>query len=346
MKRFVFAAAAVAVAAAAYADLTLHPIQKAYRASYAYSAATGTFERVAKSELDGLRTGEIFDSSEGTGYFSSQDDGFGGWDVWLDWGDVASLSETFDEFTFDYYLDAGDPIDRIVNFYTEDNGFNDTDRVPIDATYTGGILFTGLPGSPNPDPNACCSGWLITVDMVGSGFNTTIAGSDKDGIAGADFSYTYTSESAGAATLLGPSLSNPPGAEGDPDPVTGVESAFDIFSPDLSDPNLNYLGTFWFGPPPAPYAQFYLVLSAAAPGCPSGLPTDCDTDIVGDTAGSAPNCKIDLTDLSVLLSNFGQTGQTFFDGDVHPVVLGGTADGDVDLDDLSQMLVDFGNNCQ
>ncbi len=341
MKRFVFAAAAVAVAGWAFADLTLQPVNKVYRGKLAYSAATGTFERVAPGEVDGLRAGEIFDSSEGTGYFSSSIP-----DLWLDWADVATASETFGEFQFDYFLDGSLPVDYVVNWYTDDNGFNDTARDPIDATYTGGLLFTGLPGSPDPG-GPCCSGWIFTVDMTGGGFNTTIAGPNKDGIAGADFSYTYQAVDSGNATLLGPSLSNPPGPEGDPDPVTGVESAFDIFSPDLSDPNNNYVGTFWFGPPPAPYAQFYLVLSTGgAPGCPSGLPTDCDTDIVGDTAGSAPNCKVDLTDLSTLLTNFGQTGQTFFEGDVHPAVLGGTPDGDVDLDDLSQMLVDFGNNCQ
>ncbi len=91
--------------------------------------------------------------------------------------------------------------------------------------------------------------------------------------------------------------------------------------------------------------QFVCYTIVEPPGCPSGLPTDCDTDIVGNTPADPPNCMVDLTDLSVLLVNFGTGGNTFNDGDVHPAVLGGTPDGDVDLDDLSQMLVDFGRNC-
>ncbi len=340
----ILATIAIAAAAAAFADLTLHPIYKTYRARYAYSPATGTFGRVAHSELDVLRRGEIFDSSVNSGYFNSVDDM-----TILDWADLPTLSETFGEFEFDYYLDGSQPIDYAVNFYSDDNGFNDYHRDPIDPAHPAGLVLTGLPGSPDPN-GPCCAGWVITVDMTGSGFNTTIAGPDKDGIAGADFSYTYHATHLGNATALGPSISTPGELyPPDPDPETGVENVFDYFAPDIDpdDPNGNFIGSFWSSSgPPWPFFQFYLVLSHAQPRCPSGLPTDCNTDIVGDAPADPPNCQIDLTDLSVLLSNFGQSGQSFSDGDVYPAVLGATPDGEVDLDDLSLMLVDFGNNCQ
>jgi hypothetical protein len=65
------------------------------------------------------------------------------------------------------------------------------------------------------------------------------------------------------------------------------------------------------------------------PGCTGG---GTDADVNGD-------CRIDLIDLAILLSNFGiTTGATHEDGDVD-------SDGDVELADLSVLLSRFGNDC-
>lgn len=56
---------------------------------------------------------------------------------------------------------------------------------------------------------------------------------------------------------------------------------------------------------------------------------------LGDTNG---DFVVDLSDLSGLLSNFGQTGATVAQGDFD-------GDGDVDLGDLSQLLAVFGTVC-
>lgn len=63
-------------------------------------------------------------------------------------------------------------------------------------------------------------------------------------------------------------------------------------------------------------------------GCPN---TGCD---LGDIDG---NCVVNLSDLTLLLSNFGSVGPGL-PGDVEP-------DGDVDLSDLTAMLSQFGNDC-
>ncbi len=62
------------------------------------------------------------------------------------------------------------------------------------------------------------------------------------------------------------------------------------------------------------------------------VPIGCPGDINGDG-------QIDLDDLSILLSNFGNTGAGPTDGDID-------GDGDVDLTDLSLMLDVFGTQCQ
>lgn len=50
------------------------------------------------------------------------------------------------------------------------------------------------------------------------------------------------------------------------------------------------------------------------------------------------DCVVDLTDLAIVLGNFGQTGVTRADGDVDE-------DGDVDLTDLARVLGSFGQSC-
>lgn len=70
-------------------------------------------------------------------------------------------------------------------------------------------------------------------------------------------------------------------------------------------------------------------LGCPLPGCTApGLDVDFDND-----------CDVDLTDLAILLSNFGTpTGMTNATGDTD-------GDGDVDLTDLANLLARFGNVC-
>jgi len=112
-----------------------------------------------------------------------------------------------------------------------------------------------------------------------------------------------------------------------------------------TDPNATTfpnLGTtpLGFDDPNNPIAgdQFACYTIQAAPGCP--LPGCERADI--DPAGGG-DCDVDLTDLAVLLSNFGITsGATRDQGDIDPAA----GDGDVDLTDLALMLSDFGAVCQ
>jgi len=61
------------------------------------------------------------------------------------------------------------------------------------------------------------------------------------------------------------------------------------------------------------------------------------SDLPGDLDG---DCDVDLTDLAILLGNYGTTsGATYEDGDLD-------GDGDVDLTDLAQLLANYGSVCE
>lgn len=64
-------------------------------------------------------------------------------------------------------------------------------------------------------------------------------------------------------------------------------------------------------------------------GCPV---SGCDP---GDIDGS---CTVDLSDVAILLSNFGKSGQTHAQGDTN-------GDGLIDLSDLAAVLSQYGHNC-
>jgi len=69
-------------------------------------------------------------------------------------------------------------------------------------------------------------------------------------------------------------------------------------------------------------------------GCPNPGCVDPGVD-----ADFNDDCRVELTDLAILLANFGTpTGMTNATGDTD-------ADGDVDLTDLANVLARFGNNC-
>ncbi len=82
-----------------------------------------------------------------------------------------------------------------------------------------------------------------------------------------------------------------------------------------------------------------VTLGLFKPGTPSSVSTTTvapGAAINGDLNG---DCVVDLDDLSIMLTNFGQTsGMSYEDGDLD-------GDGDVDLDDLSGLLVNFGGSC-
>jgi hypothetical protein len=80
------------------------------------------------------------------------------------------------------------------------------------------------------------------------------------------------------------------------------------------------------------------VVSAGTPGAPGGS-FSAHFVFNGLRSGDINNDGVvDLSDLAVLLSNFGATGATFDDGDFN-------GDGVVDLADLALLLAAFGTNC-
>ena len=82
-----------------------------------------------------------------------------------------------------------------------------------------------------------------------------------------------------------------------------------------------------------------ITFTVGAGGCPN---PGCEESDIFPVGG---DCKIDLSDLGVVLANFapGVPGKTRDQGDVFPL---GGGDGLVDLSDLGQVLSDFNTNCQ
>jgi hypothetical protein len=138
-----------------------------------------------------------------------------------------------------------------------------------------------------------------------------------------------------------------------------MEDAFDSFEPpddaNMPDGSVGlYLGTWWWGGPPNPVAQFWMELyEGNAPNMPEGCPNPggsgwyCTADIEYTN-----ECVVDLLDLAALLRNYGlTTGATHEQGDVEPEDGDGVwedgvdGDGDVDLADLAQLLRQYGDDC-
>ena len=257
--------------------------------------------------------------------------------VVLDWGDLPADCATFDAFTLGY---AGDPVagaaDLDVVFYESDDGFNSPTRAPRAV-----FRLRDLPLGPQTE-----TGWIVTV-ALDAPLSLGAAG-DVDGDGLGDFSYSYHFRSATPGVDIGPLVA------GDPNVAPGAEDAYDLYVRDPNHPpgpndvllagvNTLYEGSFQLGFPNGPYAQLLMELRAADPqgaGCP--LPgcerADIDPALGGD-------CDVDLTDLAVLLSNFGvAAGATRWQGDIDPAP--GGVDGDVDLVDLAVMLSAFGATCE
>lgn len=259
----------------------------------------------------------IWESTERNGWFFAMEPS----EALLDWADVAG-GHTIDRITIGYATNSLNPITANVRIFVNENGFDDHPREQLAF-----LRLTGLPGRPADAPGDHYA-WLVTVDLEDIEKSFVLDGPDLDGDGLVDFGYLFhTSLQPGA--WAGPLLALPPSPEAGP----GIMDAWDIFEVNPNDPNdFAYAWTFDFR---HVFLQTYLRLHAA------GAAPDCASDLCA-AADVVPDCRVDLADLSVLLSNYGVTsGATFADGDIYPP--GG--DGAVNLGDLSLMISLFGQDC-
>lgn len=325
MKRCMFVAAACLFAAPALADSGLMPVNRI--GHMVYDMATGELRKADGSVLRGGAA--CWDASCTTGYFT----GAAVTEVMLNWGDLDADCTTITSFQFGYATNDTNPQTVDVVFNSSDNGFCDAGRTPEVA-----FRVTGLPASDG----SVYAGWLITIIPVTPIDLSGAADLDADGRGDFSYSFHFRSPHDNVTVLAGPLLAGDPNCG-----APGNENAFDLYTADPNNPagpndlllpDINTLcaGTFWFGG--VPYASFYMVLDANGGGS-GGCNTSCPGDI--EPAGGGDG-DVDLTDLSVMLGNFGTlSGATCDDGDIEPT--GG--DGDVDLTDLSIMLGGFGQPC-
>ena len=265
----------------------------------------------------------------------------------LDWGDIAGPVTVggigFAEFTNSQAAD-GD-LYAIIAIYAEEDGWDSSGRVLV-----AGYRIENIPGSTHPPTEYWGHVWGVDV-----GTPLALDGSDLDGDGLVDWGYAqFFSGRTPPASMCrhGPALCGLIDPNHLPPAAPGVEDAFDSFlNADWNadpkgwlddDPNLQngLIGTTWFGGPPS-FAQFYFELYA--PQCPNRGESGrfCSADIDGSF-----DCIVGLTDLAVLLSNYGMTtGATPLMGDVDPYDEWFPGDGDVDLGDLSELLSQYGDDC-
>ena len=334
MRGMLFLSLAGLVASPLLADSGMLKVSEVRHASFHLDRNTGVITKTGGDQ--GVRGGVCWDSTQTTGYFSS----FAPDQLAHDWGDAdnATCLSAISGFQLGYASDLiGGPIAIDLVYYSDDNGFDDVGR-----TSEVGFRITGLPQGTTV---GLFLGWLVTFTVTPS---FDISSADLDGIPGGDFSYTYHMRNVPADGHAGPLISADPNTA----VSIGAENAFDLFTADpnviigpndflLPDINTLYDGTFWFGG--TPYAQWHMQLSTGGNAPPNDCPLPgCGTSDIEPAGGG--DCDVDLTDLAVLLGNFGTTsGATKDDGDIEPSP--GGVDGDVDLTDLAVMLGDFGTVC-
>jgi hypothetical protein len=324
MKRWFLLSQWGLLAAPLLADGGLLRVGEVRRASYHYDRATGAMTRTADT---GLRTYVCWDSSLTSGYFSA----FGPDEVALDWGDADTRNclSAVSGFQIGYASELlNQSLDIDVVFYASDNGFGTVTRSLVAA-----LRLTGLPDGVSP---GAFVGWIVDLTVTPP-IDLRSEDLDADGLG--DFSYTYNMRNVPGDGHAGPLIS------GDPNVATGAEEAFDFFTRDpnvavepneflIADVNTTYEGTFWCC---NALIQWHLRLSAGDPNFPGCDHPSC---VAADIEPPGGDCDVDLSDLAVLLVNFGVTsGATRGDGDVEG------ADGDVDLSDLAVMLGAFGVDC-
>ncbi len=183
----------------------------------------------------------IWDNWAGSGWFSSMTVGY----MWLDWGKLVDQGnlmpdEVVDGFRFAYATDATvGGIDWNMYYYDSCTGWGDASIVQ-----EAGFAFTGLPDATNLPPGYWA--WAITVDLEETGYEFLL---------GYEIGLGYSLRTPGIT--CGPLLARPPLVGGNGD--TGTTDAFDII-----DSAGNYVGTYWFGYPSAPWASFRAQLMGAS----------------------------------------------------------------------------------
>jgi hypothetical protein len=282
----------------------------------------------ARAPLHGALRGlePCWDSSQNAFYFTSRDRD----EVLLDWGDLAAdCAQRINAVTISYgTIDMPEDVELDIVFYENDDGFNSTGR-----DLNSVLRLSGLPHATTPGAYVA---WVVTLELAAP-IDLSGAG-DLDGDHLGDFSYTFHFRNAplNDQGFVGPVIA------GDPNVATGAEDSLDIYRLEPNDPagpddvllpgvNITYYGTFWFR---VPFGQFYMVLQQGDPNTPFAC--------LGDIEPPGGDCDVDLSDLAILLSNFGVTsGATRDNGDIQP----DAGDGDVDLGDLSLILAEFGQAC-
>ena len=261
----------------------------------------------------------------------------------LDWGDVtgpvAVGGVTFVDFTNSWVSD-GDCY-AIIAIYAEENGLNSTGR-----TLVAGFRIDNVPGAYDLWPPLGHI-WHVELDTP-----FVLDGSDLDTDGLVDWGYAQFFSVRTPGALHGPAICGLLEPNNLPPQCPGVEDVFDLFiGPNWNndpnawlddDPNLenSFVGTYWFGGPPV-FAQFCFELFAYQ--CPNvgAAGRYCSADIDGSF-----DCVVGLSDLAVLLSNYGLTmGATPAMGDIEPYHDQFPGDGDVDAGDLAELLSQYGDDC-
>ena len=205
----------------------------------------------------------------------------------LDWGDTAN-DVTVDGFEFAYAGDKGmglDPngegvpgLNMEIYFYNNENGFGDSDGAAV-----AGFSIIDLPGVSG---NYTYEGWIVTIDLAGTGYEFLLSGNDEDGDGLQDFGYSYScdQQQKGGPGIMGPLLAAPNAGE-------GQEDAFDLYT----EPSKSgYINSYYFGG--FPFAGFDMVLYGSIGGG-----NECYADCDGDKA-------LTLFDFLCFVNDFNVSG--------------------------------------